>query len=425
MTTPHATIIGAGIIGVSAALFLQREGFRVTMIDRLPPGEGCSFGNAGGVAFAEILPTVRGSVLPKIPGWLLDPLGPLTVRWRYLPKALPWFLRAANTTLPSRQRDITAARAALGLRAMSDFETLLTAADCRDLMVRREALRVFDSDALFQSEAEERAIKAAHGFPCEVYSGTEAREMEPALSPVVTHAASHGGWYHITNPGRLVKALARQFAANGGAIIADDVKAIIARDTKVQSLHLGSGGIHPVDRLVVCAGAYSHLLARQLGDRIPLEAERGYHIVLPDPGISLSRTITYARTPGAATPMEMGLRLAGTDEFAGLEAKPNWARADALWKIFKRVLPRLNEPDAGATRWMGRRPGTPDSLPVIGASPHASNVWYGFGHGHMGLTWGPATGRLLGELLSGRHSNQDLSPFSAGRFRTFVPGPNP
>jgi D-amino-acid dehydrogenase len=416
MTSPHATIIGAGIIGVSTAAFLQREGFRVTIIDRLPPGEGCSFGNAGGVAFAEILPTFRGSMLAKIPGWLIDPLGPLTIRWRYLPTAVPWFLRAVRNTMPSRQKTITAARAAIGLRAVSDFETLLGDASCRELMVKREALRVFDGEALFQSEAEERSIKAAHGFPCEVYTGDQAREMEPALSPDVTHAASHGGWYHISNPKRLVTAFAERIVRNGGRIIADDVEAILVRDGKAHGLQLASGRNHPLDSLVICAGAYSHLLAKQLGDRIPLEAERGYHILLPNSGINLSRTITYARTPGAATPMEMGLRLAGTDEFAGLEAQPNWARADALWKIFKRVLPQLNAPDATATRWMGRRPGTPDSLPVIGPSPNTPNVWYGFGHGHMGLTWGPTTGRLLSELIGAHKSNQDLTAFSASRF---------
>ena len=129
----------------------------------------------------------------------------------------------------------------------------------------------------------------------------------------------------------------------------------------------------------------------------------------------MGRSITYARTPGAATPMEMGLRLAGTDEFAGLDAEPNYARADALWKIFKTVLPGLRAPDASTTRWMGRRPGTPDSLPVIGPSKTTSNVWYGFGHGHMGLTWGPTTGRLIAEIMTGSRSNIDLSPFRADR----------
>ncbi len=147
-----------------------------------------------------------------------------------------------------------------------------------------------------------------------------------------------------------------------------------------------------------------------------LEAERGYHMVLPEPGVELSRSITYARTPAAATPMEMGLRLAGTDEFAGLDADPNWARADVLWKIFRRVLPGLRQPGADATRWMGHRPGTPDSLPVIGPARLMANAWYGFGHGHMGLTWGPTTGRLLSEVIAGGRSNIDLAPFAADRF---------
>jgi D-amino-acid dehydrogenase len=171
-----------------------------------------------------------------------------------------------------------------------------------------------------------------------------------------------------------------------------------------------------LDKLVICAGAYSHLLAKQLGDKVLLEAERGYHMVLPNAGITLSRSLTYARTPAAATPMNMGLRLAGTDEFAGLDAPPNYTRADALWKVFKKVLPDMNEPDAATTRWMGRRPGTPDSLPVVGPSKKVSNVWYGFGHGHMGLTWGPSTGRHISEMITGGKSNINLAPFRVDRF---------
>jgi D-amino-acid dehydrogenase len=171
-----------------------------------------------------------------------------------------------------------------------------------------------------------------------------------------------------------------------------------------------------LDKLVICAGAYSRRLSAQLGETVLLEAERGYHLVLPEPGISLSRTITYARTPGGATPMDMGLRLAGTDEFAGLDAPPNWKRADKLWQVFKQVLPAMRAPDANATRWVGCRPGTPDSLPVIGPSKKAMNVFHGFGHGHMGLTWGPTTGRLLAELMGAAKSNIDLKPFRVDRF---------
>ena len=416
MAQPHATIIGAGIIGVSTAAFLQRAGYRVTLIDRLPPGEGCSFGNAGGVAFAEIMPTMNPRVYRKLPGWLLDPLGPLTIRWSYLPKALPWFMAAARNTLPHRMKSITAARADLAPRVVSDFETLLKAAGHHSLMVYQDTLKLYDTPAQFNGDAHERAVKKSHGFECQTFTGDECREMEPAIAKTVVQGAFHGGWYFVKNPERVVKSIAEQVVRNGGEIIADDVSVVHSAEGKATSLSLKQRGEFPIDRLVVCAGAYSHLLARQLGERVLLEAARGYHMVLPNSGISLSRTLTYARTPGAATPMDMGLRLAGTDEFAGLDAAPNWARADALWKVFKRVLPGLNEPDAATTRWMGRRPGTPDSLPVIGPSKRASNVWYGFGHGHMGLTWGPTTGRLISELMTGIKSNIDLSPFRVDRF---------
>jgi D-amino-acid dehydrogenase len=414
---PHATIIGAGIVGISTAAFLQREGYAVTIIDRVPPGEGCSFGNAGGIAFAEIAPTIHPRMLTKIPGWLLDPLGPLTIRMSYFPKALPWFLAAMRNATPQRVEAITKARADLGLRSVSDFETLLKPAGGHGLMVYRETLRLFDTEQQFNNEATERQIKATHGFPVEVYSGDQAREMESDIGPNISHATTAGGWFFVTNPERVVKTLAADIVRNGGVILQDDVQRIETQNGEAKHLHLASGQTLILDKLIVCAGAYSHYLAKQLGDKVMLEAERGYHITLPNSGLKLSRSLTYARTPGAATPMEMGLRLAGTDEFAGLNAAPNYKRADALWHVFKRALPGLNPPDAKTTRWMGRRPGTPDSLPVLGVSATTKNVFYNFGHGHMGLTWGPTTGRLIAEIIAGKPSNMDLSVFDIHRFK--------
>ncbi len=283
-------------------------------------------------------------------------------------------------------------------------------------MVYRETLRLFDNEKQFQNECHERAVKAEHGFPVEVYSGDQAREIEPDIGKNITHASSTGGWIFVTNPERVVKTLAAQVVKDGGTILQEEVRRINVSDVTATALHFASGRTLPLDKLIICAGAYSHQLAKQLGDRVLLEAERGYHIMLPNAGIKLSRSLTYARTPGAATPMDMGLRLAGTDEFAGLDAAPNYKRADALWHVFKRALPGLNSPDDKTTRWMGRRPGTPDSLPVIGRSSHIENTFYGFGHGHMGLTWGPTTGRLLSEIVVGKSPNMDLAPFRVGRF---------
>jgi len=416
VTDLSATIIGAGIVGMSTAAFLQREGYKVTVIDRLPPGEGCSFGNAGGIAFAEIVPAVHSRMLFKIPRWLMDPLGPLTIRWSYLPKAMPWLMALGRNAMPDRVKAITEARAALAMRVVSDFETLLKAAGAADLIKYQDTLRIFDSEAQYLAEAPERETKKAYGYEMKRLSGDEARELEPALGPNVHCGVFHGGWYFVTNPERVVKSIAAEVVKNGGTIVADDVVSLTRSGNRVTGLELKAGGTHKVEKLVVCAGAYSHLLAKQLGEKILLEAERGYHMVLPNSGVSLSRSLTYARTPGAATPMEMGLRFAGTDEFAGLDAEPNYKRADALWQHFKNILPGLRAPDEKTTRWMGRRPGTPDSLPVIGPSKTTENVWYGFGHGHMGLTWGPSTGRLISEIMTGRKGNIDLSPFRADRF---------
>jgi D-amino-acid dehydrogenase len=414
--TPHATIIGAGIVGISTAAFLQRAGFGVTVIDRVPPGEGCSFGNAGGIAFCEIVPTIHPRILLKIPGWLMDPLGPLTIRWSYLPKALPWFLAAGRNAMPDRVKAITEARADLAMRAVSDLESLLAEAGTLELLIKKDSLRLYDNEAQYHAEGHERAVKKAHGYEAKRLSGDECREVEPAISKHIACGAFYGGWYFVTNPERVVKSIAAQVTRNGGEIIADEVASIAQEGGRASELTLKSGARRKLDQLVVCAGAWSHLLARQFGDKVLLEAERGYHMVLPDPGVTISRSLTYAATPGAVTPMEMGLRLAGSDEFAGLTAEPNWQRADNLWRLFKQVLPDLRSPGPDATRWMGHRPGTPDSLPVISKAGKAANVWYGFGHGHMGLTWGPSTGRLLSELMSGQKSNIDLAPFRAGRF---------
>jgi D-amino-acid dehydrogenase len=414
---PHVTVIGAGIVGVSTAAFLQRAGMGVTVIDRVSPGDGCSFGNAGGVAFAAIVPTIHPRILLKVPGWLLDPLGPLTIRWSYLPKALPWLLAAGRNAMPDRVKAITAARAALAMRAVSDFETLLAEAGSSDLLVKKDALRLFDSEAEYAAEESDRRIRREHGYVPQRLEPGEISEIEPDVAADFACGMFYGGWYYVRNPKTVVARIAEAVQRRGGELVSDEVVAIGQDGGRATTITLKTGGERKIDRLVIAAGAYSHLFSRDLGDKVLLEAERGYHLTMPDPGISLGRSVTYAKSPIAMTPMDVGLRLAGTDEFAGLDAPPNWTRADALWMIAKRCFPNIKPIDETVRRWMGRRPGTPDSLPVIGPSTRLQNVWYGFGHGHMGLTWGPSTGRLISELMTGEKCNIDLSPFRVDRFK--------
>ena len=412
----HVTIVGAGVVGVSTAVFLQKEGLSVTLVDRVPPGDGCSFGNAGGVCPSSLLPDFHSGVISKLPGWLLDPMGPLTIRWRHFPKALPWMLRAARNAVPSVAQSIIAGKAQLAMRVMSDYETIMAATGTRNLLNLEDAIRLYDSAQQYESEADDRRIRAEHGVVQQKLSIGEVRDLEPDVAEHFHCGLTYGGWYYLTNPKTFVSGMAEQVVRNGGTILHDDVLRAEHDGQRATRLVLKDAGELPLDRLVIAAGAYSDILARQLGSRVLLEAERGYHLTIPEPGVKLGRTITWATRHGAITPMDVGLRLAGTDEFAGCDAPANWKRADILWSAFKRILPGMRPVDDTVSRWMGRRPGTPDSLPVIGPSPKLYNVWYGFGHGHLGMTWGPTTGRLLSELIAGKPSNTDLGAYRIDRF---------
>ncbi|MDH3741725.1 MAG: FAD-binding oxidoreductase [Hyphomicrobiales bacterium] len=413
---PHATVIGAGSIGISCAVHLQSEGYDVTVIDRVPPGQGCSFGNAGGVVPCSVLPEFHAGVLTKLPGWLLDPLGPLHIRWRHLPKALPWMLKAARCVKPSVKQRIIEGKAALSLRVLSDYDDIMGKTGTAEMLNRVDGIRLFDSEEQYRAEEGNRNILREYGFDQKRISPGELRELEPDIATDFALGTWYDVWYSLKNPATFVAAMAEAMVRNGGTVLQDDVVSAEHDGTRALKLVLREKGEMAVDRLVIAAGAYSDLLAKQLGTRTMLEAERGYHLTIPDPGVKINRNLTWAARHGAAVPLDVGLRLAGTDEFAGVDAPPNWERANVLWKMFKRVLPNMRPLDDSAQRWMGRRPGTPDSLPVIGPSPNLENVWYAFGHGHLGMTWGPTTGRLIAEMMAGKPSNIDLYRYRIDRF---------
>ncbi|MGB7205432.1 MAG: FAD-binding oxidoreductase [Anderseniella sp.] len=411
----HVTIIGAGIIGMSSAIFLQRAGFAVTIIDKVPPGEGASFGNAGGVVVSSIMPTVHPRMLLKIPGWLLDPKGPITVRLRHLPKALPWLMALGRNAMPDRVRKISAARAQLGLRALEDHKSVLAHAGASNLLALDDGLNIYGTEKDYRDNAHWRAIREEYGYKGEELSGNEAREIEPDLTQEIYKAEFWDGWHRITNPHTMVVRLAEQVMRDGGRILFDEVVRIDHDGKRATTVHLKTAGQQTIENLCICAGAWSHELAAMLGSRVLLEAERGYHILMQNPGIKLSRAITHAAQPGAVTPHEGGIKLAGSDEIAGNDAAPDWRRAYQLHVYGKRLFPGLRDLDGTESKWMGRRPGTPDSLPVISPSPKLANVWYGFGHGHLGLSWGPTTGRLLAEMIATQPQNSDLSAFKIDR----------
>ncbi|MGY2050945.1 NAD(P)/FAD-dependent oxidoreductase [Methylobacterium sp. JK268] len=408
----HVVVIGAGIVGLAVAHHLRRDGWAVTLVDRDPAGDKASFGNAGCIAVPEIVPASVPGVLWRVPGWLLDPLGPLALRPAHAPRLLPWLLRFARAGRPREVARITAALAALNARAHDDLLPMLAAAGLSGELHRRGSLSVYETKEGFLRDAAEWALKREHGIVAETMTGDEARALEPALGRIVRHAMFTPQGSHVNDPRRIVDGLRAALLAGGTACLTGEVVGIVPG--AMPEAALADGRRLPADRIVVAAGAWSGRLARGLGDRVLIESERGYNTTIPDPGVALDREITFAERKFVATPMTCGLRIGGAAEFGGLAAKADYRRSRALATLARRYLPGLRTTEG--TDWAGHRPSTPDSLPVIGPSPRHGGIVYAFGHGHLGLTQAATTGRLVADLLAGRPAAIDLSPYAITRF---------
>jgi D-amino-acid dehydrogenase len=411
-------VIGAGIVGLACATYLQRDGRKVVVLDPGGPGEGASYGNAGGLNGSSIVPVAMPGVLAKVPHWLLDPEGPLSIRMRYLPQLLPWLYRFVRAGRPELVR--AQARALRGLLAPTvDMHRQLAASiGAGDLIQRSGLLIVYRSEASFAADAEANRLRAENGVKIDELSKDELRQIEPTLSPAYTRARFISENGYCRNPLRLSRALAEALVANGGEIRRERAEGFAFTDGRVEAVLTATGRI-PAAAVVVAAGAHSKPFAARLGENVPLDTERGYHAMIKAPEVAPRLPIMDAEAKFVATPMEEGLRMAGTVEFAGLEAPPDWRRARILLRHGQAMfpgLPRAVSEDRVAL-WMGFRPSMPDSLPVIGPTRRHANAFLAFGHGHVGLIGAPMTGRVIADLVARRPAAIDLTPFSAARFR--------
>lgn len=411
---PQLIVVGAGIVGLSCAWAAQRRGWRVTLIDRAFEGDRASHGNAGGIAVTECIP-LSLSGLGLLPlKWLLDPLGPLAVRARHAPRLWPWFLALRKVAEPANHWRIAKALAALNTRSLQDFETLLADIGLSADLHKRGALTVYETHGAFARDAAEWQLKRSLGARWRPVDRQELRALEPGLAPVFAQGVMLEDWAHVDDPKHIVDALRQRVQSLGAAFITGDAVLISLDSTEQPAVALADGRRVSADQVVIAAGAWSARLARTVGDRALLESERGYNTTLPASATRLRREVIFAERKFVATPLAIGLRIGGAAEFAGLEAPPNYRRSDALLQLARRYLPGLDE--SGAQKWMGHRPATPDSLPVIGASGTSPRVFYAFGHGHLGLTQSVTTGELIGELLAGVTSSVDLAPYAITRF---------
>lgn len=413
MQTRNITVIGAGIVGIATASYLRRDGHAVTVVDQLPPGEYCSFGNAGILSPGSCVPIAMPGVLFQVPGYLLDPLGPLALRWSYLPRALPWLLRFAAAADRKRVETIADGLRALLVQTFDAYAPLVKNAGVEDLIHTSGYVVVYSTRRAYEGDALAWKLRRDRGVVIDELDAAGIRQRLPGLHvnyEVGLFLHDHG-W--CANPGRLTQALAAQFERDGGTILQRKVLGIDIGPDGPRALRTDAGEL-PVEHLVICAGAHSNEFTAQLGDAVPLEAERGYHITYADPNVQLPMPVMVPEHKCFVTPMEMGLRIAGQSEFAGIDAAPNYARADVLGRLMQKLFPGISEVDA--TKWMGRRPSMPDSTPVIGRATRFANVHYAFGHGHVGLVGAAPTGRLIADMIAGRPPRIDLAPYRPQRF---------
>lgn len=410
--TKHVIVIGAGIVGVSTAIWLRRFGQDVTIVDRNGPGNGTSFGNAGLLAACAMVPVTTPGLITKAPGMVFDPDSPLFLRWSYLPRIAPWLVRYLKHANDRDTRRIASDLTDITADTVDQHFALTEGMAAREYLCKSDYVFAYGSRAEFEKDQYSWDLRREHGFTPMLIEGVDVQDFDPCFGSSITCLAVVKDHGFVTNPGGYVAALAREFEQMGGRIIKATVEDIQTADGVPPRLITSVGALE-ADSVVLASGAWSKSLMFKLGLNIPLESERGYHIVMKNAsgGPRVPSMITVGKF--VATPMQMGLRCAGIVELGGLEAGPSEAPFALLRRKIADVFPNLVFD--GEETWMGHRPATTDSLPLIG-EVRKTGFYTAFGHQHVGLTAGPKTGRLVAGLIADQPSNLDLTPFAPDRF---------
>ena len=404
-------IVGAGIQGISNALFLQKKGFKVTIFDREEPGSpAASYGNAGHFSPYASVPLNRPDVITDVPAMLLSTSGPLALKWNYIPKMIPWLLRfIKNCTSKKMMHTAKNMHQILDL-AFPAYDELFDEIELEGLVEKKGILYIWNNKSL-KSRDMEIKIRNELGVDQQLVSPKEIHDLEPNIKPFY-----HGGVYykygrHARNPKKILIKLFNLFLKKGGTFLKLNVKDINFDDEKPVILTELQRFVF--DKIVIACGAFSKRLTDNLDEKIPLDTERGYHVHFKGCDHLLTRPVIFQNRGFGITPMEQGLRVVGTVEFGGLDNPISKGRIKNLINNAKYMLGDLPEHE---DEWLGFRPSMPDFLPVIGPSKNHKNVFYCFGHHHLGWTLGPISGKIISGMIAGENTNLDLMPYSSQRF---------
>lgn len=418
--TLRVAVIGAGIVGVSTAIWLQRLGHDVVLIDRTGPAAGTSFGNGGVLASASILPVTAPGLLRKAPRMALDPGQPLFVRWPYLPRMLPWLRRYLSHANAADNRRIASALYGIVGDSLADHQSLAAGTGAERWIVPSDYVFLYRDRAHFETDAFGWSVRAAHGFVWEEMDRDAFHAYDPVFGPSVGFGVRLGNHGRIADPGRYVHDLANYAVAGGATLLTGEVTDFVRKGGRLTGLRIADGAKRAetlaCDAAVLATGIWSKALGAKLGLAVPMESERGYHVELWEPSAMPRSPVMVAGGKFVVTPMEGRIRVAGVVEFGGLDAPASRAPLDLLRRNIAATLPGLTW--RKATDWMGHRPAPADSIPVIGPVPDVPGAYMAFGHHHVGLTGGPRTGRIIAQMVAGRPTNMDVAPYDPARLRS-------
>jgi D-amino-acid dehydrogenase len=418
----HVAVIGAGIVGAATALELIEHGHRVSIIEPEQPGgrHAASYGNSGWLSPASIIPMSMPGLWKKVPGFLADPTGPLAIRWTHLASLAPWLVRFVTAGSTATKVERTARILSGLLHDAPARHTALAEKIGRPELIRRNGLiYAYPDRAAFEAEAFAWRVRRDNGVAFRELSAAQLHALEPELSDRYTFAAlvEHGG--HVVDPGVYVAAIVEQAVRQGAERLKAKAAAFQVANGRLEGV-VTETGLISCDRAVIAAGVHSKALAQAAGDQVPLQSERGYHVVIPPDILTGTMPIMPGDGKMGNNPTVAGLRIAGQVELASVDAKPDWRRADILLRHAGKTYTALADGTGGkeTDRWMGHRPSVADGLPVIGHARLSTDIIHAFGHGHIGMATGPVTALIVADLIAGRQFMPEIASFSASRFRT-------